>query len=49
MVCEGQGAGWMPFGHAFKNKAASVHGKTHNTEVVWMNEDAEQVALWGPK
>lgn len=46
IACEGDGATWLPFGDAFKNHAAPVAGKTHNTEVVWLNEDAEQVPLW---
>lgn len=47
VVCEGEGASWLPFGGAFTLKAASVAGKTTCREVVWMNGPAAQTVLFG--
>ena len=48
IVCEGAGADWMPWTGGFRNKAASVAGKTHNVEVLWTN-GAPALDLFGGK
>jgi hypothetical protein len=47
IVCENQGAEWLPFRSLATLRCTSRHAAQRTREVIWTNQPAKQLTLWG--